>query len=105
MLKTKELSDPTSCLNTARDNERLFVLLARDIAAPDTIRYWVRRRLSAGKNRRDDAQIVEALECADLMEKERGHSILAAGHDPATCEWCTHPEWHAHGLEHPVIPV
>ena len=57
-----QLSDPTSCLNTARKNERLFVLLARDIAAPDTIRYWVRKRLALGKNRRDDAQIVEALD-------------------------------------------
>ena len=75
-----QLSDPTSCLNTARKNERLFVLLARDIAAPDTIRYWVRKRLALGKNRRDDAQIVEALECADSMEEERtAHGPLAAG--------------------------
>ena len=41
MKKTDELADPTSCLNKARDDERLFVLLARDPAAPVTIRAWV----------------------------------------------------------------
>jgi hypothetical protein len=94
VIKSQELSNPDSCLNRATANERLFVLLARDAAAPDTLRYWVRKRLALGKNKRDDPQILEALECADLMEKERtAHSPLAAGHDPATCEYCKHPEW------------
>ena len=93
MLKNKELSDPNSCWSKARPTERLFVLLARDAAAPDTLRYWVRKRLALGKNKRDDPQILEALECADLMEKEWQHSLLAAGHDPKTCEYCKHPEW------------
>lgn len=49
----------------------LFVLLARDVAAPDTIRYWVEERIRLGKNRRKDAQIQEALGCAKTMERER----------------------------------
>jgi hypothetical protein len=90
MLKSKELSDPQSCLNKARPDERLFVLLARDSAAPETIRYWVQRRLWLGKNKREDPQIVEALDCARLMEHEQDHTReLAAGmHDPATCWHC-----------------
>ena len=71
MLKTDELSKPDSCLNKASPNERLFVLLARDAAAPDAIRYWVRKRIWTGKNKHDDPQIVEALECARLMDEER----------------------------------
>ena len=71
MLKTDEFSNPTSCLNKARPNERLFVLLSRDATAPDVIRYWVRKRIWMGKNKAEDPQIVEALECARLMEEER----------------------------------
>jgi hypothetical protein len=71
MLKQKELSDPNSCWNKARPGERVFVLLARDVTAPDTIRDWCRRRVRLGKNKLDDPQITEALECARLMESER----------------------------------
>ena len=71
MLKTDEISNPNSCLNKARPDERLFVLLARDPAAPDVIRFWARKRIWLGKNKITDPQIVEALECARLMEEER----------------------------------
>ena len=92
MFKSDELSNPNSCLNKARDNELLFVLLARDPAAPDTIRHWAHRRISMGKNKYNDPQIVEALGCAELMERERKHSPLDAGHDPKTCWHCLHSE-------------
>lgn len=71
MRKLQEQSDPTSCLNRAKDDELLFVLLGRDSAAPSTIRHWVRERIRLGKNEPGDAQIVEALECAKTMERER----------------------------------
>ena len=71
MLKIDEIADPKSCLNIAKDSERVFVLLGRDIAAPDTIRFWCSERIRLGKNLTTDAQITEALECASLMEKER----------------------------------
>jgi hypothetical protein len=45
MIKRDEIDDSASCLNTARDNERLFVLLARDVAAPVAIRAWAAERI------------------------------------------------------------
>ena len=71
MLKRKELTDPRSCMSRADDDEMTFVLLGRDLAAPDTIRFWVERRIALGKNKADDPQIVEALECAAWMEQHR----------------------------------
>jgi hypothetical protein len=71
MIKRQELIDPGSCLNKARDDERIFVLLARDAAAPVAIRAWVKERIALGKNKPDDPQIVEAELCARLMEQER----------------------------------
>jgi hypothetical protein len=71
--KRDELARPDSCLNKARDDELVFVLLGRDEAAPDNIRDWAARRIRLGKNAPDDAQILDALECARLMESERVH--------------------------------
>jgi hypothetical protein len=71
MIKRDEIEHPESCLNKARDNERLFVLLARDAAAPVAVRAWVAERLRLGKNQPDDAQIREALDGASRMEIER----------------------------------
>jgi hypothetical protein len=71
VIKKDEIEHTESCLNKARDDERLFVLLARDPAAPVAIRAWVSERLRLGKNALDDAQIVEALDCAARMDRER----------------------------------
>ncbi len=70
MLKRDELSDPTSCLSKAKDDEMLFVLLGRDKAAPLAIRVWVNERIRLGKNQYDDPQIQEALACARRMESK-----------------------------------
>ena len=77
MLKRDEIANSTSCLNNALDGERLFVLLARDPAAPVAIRAWVNERLRLGKNLPDDDQIEEALDCACRMEEERGIIAVA----------------------------
>lgn len=71
MLKQDEVEYTESCFNKARDDERLFVLLSRDPAAPVAIRAWVKERIRIGKNTPGDAQIVEALDCAERMERER----------------------------------
>ena len=68
MLKRDEISDPQSCFNKARSDERVFVLLERDIAAPCAIREWAMKRVELGKNKATDPQIKEALNCADKME-------------------------------------
>ena len=71
MIKHDEIEHTESCFNKARDNERLFVLLARDPAAPVAIRAWIAERISLGKNEPGDAQILEATECANSMDMER----------------------------------
>lgn len=72
MLKADELGNPNSCMNRARDDEDLFVLMGRDIAAPATIRFWCTQRVTLGKNEASDTQIREALACASRMEAGQG---------------------------------
>lgn len=71
MIKRDEIEYAQSCFNKAQDGERLFVMLARDPASPVAIRAWVAERIRLGKNAPEDAQVLEALECARLMEIER----------------------------------
>lgn len=70
MRKKDELSLPVTCMAHAHPEEMVFVLLSRDAAAPVAIRAWVAERLRLGKNQRTDAQIQEALTCAQTMESE-----------------------------------
>ena len=76
MRKRDELSRPDSCMSRARQDEMVFVLLSRDAAAPETIRYWANQRVRLGKNKPDDAQIVEAMACAAVMELEKREASL-----------------------------
>jgi hypothetical protein len=75
MKKRDELNDPGSCLSHAADDELVFVLLARDAAAPVAIRAWAEERIRLGKNLRADDQIREALSLADRMNNERMESV------------------------------
>lgn len=68
MKKKDELANPNSCLNRARENELVFVLLGRDPAAPVAIRAWAAARIAARKNIATDTQILEALGTADAIE-------------------------------------
>ncbi len=72
MKKRREQSEPESCWNKARDDERVFVLLERDKATPATIRFWVEERIRLGKNQAGDAQLMEALMLANDMERMTG---------------------------------
>ena len=49
----------------------IFVLLARDEAAPVAIEAWISERIRTGKNHPKDAQITEAQKCADIMRGQR----------------------------------
>jgi hypothetical protein len=71
MRKRDELTSPAACMVRARDDEMTFVLLGRDAAAPAAIRAWIAERIMLGKNRPGDAQVVEAEQCARVMEDER----------------------------------
>lgn len=70
MMKLQEVLDPNSCLNKARDDERIFVVLERDRAMSGTIRSWIQIRLQLGLNLPGDAQITEAMELATALENE-----------------------------------
>lgn len=87
MLKRDEIELPESCLNKAHPTERLFVLLARDPAAPVAIRAWVQERLRLGKNVPGDEQIREAFKCAGLMELERAPIDLVRRQEQSKTDW------------------
>lgn len=75
MIKALEKADGNSCLNKAREDELIFVLLERDPAASFAIRQWAEQRVRIGKNTPGDYQLREALKLADAMdEKREGHS-------------------------------
>ncbi len=71
MKRTDEVSDQKSCFNRALNEERIFVLLARDEAAAATVEFWARERIRLGKNILSDPEIQDALSCAALMRTER----------------------------------
>lgn len=64
MIKKDEASKSNSCFNRAKDDEPVFVILARDVTAPYVINSWINRRLATGKNKSKDKQIREARELA-----------------------------------------
>lgn len=98
MIKRDEATLPNTCWNKAREDERVFVLLARDAAAPETLRFWANKRIELGNNDRFDPQIIEALADADRMEDEarrinyRPHGGGMAGHDEDSHEGPTERE-------------
>ena len=69
MRKWQEIQSPSSCFNKAGLDELVFVLLGRDAATPVAIRAWVDERVRSGKNKASDAQILEALETAKVIER------------------------------------
>lgn len=76
MRKEAEVLHPHSCLNRAKAKEMIFVLLARDEAAPVAIKAWVAERIRLEKNKPSDKQILEALFVAKTMEEERKPTAL-----------------------------
>jgi len=81
VLKKDEIANPESCLNRAREDELVFVLLGRDVAAPVAIRAWASERIARRKNEPDDRQIMEAHVCANLMELQQRGPATAATRD------------------------
>jgi len=67
-MATKVNPGAFDCYANAKDDEPMFVLLARDKAAPAAVRYWALERIKTQKNRVSDPQIVEAYACAVAME-------------------------------------
>ena len=61
---TKNNPGHFDCYAKAEPDEPMFVLLARDPLAPDTVEAWARRRERDGG---DPVKIMEARECARAM--------------------------------------
>lgn len=61
-----------TCLQKAEDDEPIFVLLARDLSAPELVESWVEKnpQISAQKK-------VDALACARAMRDWRGKKKIA----------------------------
>lgn len=104
MRKQVELTDPNSCMSRARPGEMTFVLLGRDVAAPDTIRCRVAERLMRRKNKITDPQITEAMACADAMERERVAAPQVAAPAPEP-DFPAHIEHNLSNLRQSVPPV
>lgn len=67
---TKAEPGEFDCYAKAKDDEPMFILLARDPLAPRVVREWVRQReMQAGHV--TDPKAVEALACADAMSDWR----------------------------------
>jgi hypothetical protein len=79
MLKIHEQADDRSCWSKALDYERVFVLLARDGAAPHAIEEWARERMRLGLSMEDSPEIESAFRCAANMREERSHIRAALG--------------------------
>jgi hypothetical protein len=71
MMKLAERDSPNSCFNKALETEYVFVLLARDAAAPVAIRAWITERVRLGLNAPGDAKLVAAEETAIRMTGQR----------------------------------
>lgn len=71
--KLQELRD--GCFHAAMDDEPMFVLLARDPAAPGLVRNWARQRedqiIRGSRPASDMGKVNEARQCADRMERWR----------------------------------
>lgn len=67
MLKRDELRYQGSCLNKAAADEPVFVLRAKDVLAPQTIRLWA--MMAEGLH--EPEKIADALKLADQMDRWR----------------------------------
>ena len=68
---TKNSPGAFDCYGNAEPDEPMFVLLARDPAAPEIVESWANRRLAlineGKKPESDKAMITEARQCAEAM--------------------------------------
>lgn len=68
----------TTCYDKAKETgEPMFVLIGRDPAAPETIRYWCLERLKTGLNAYTDDKITEAYAIAKAMEEHQKTLVKA----------------------------
>jgi hypothetical protein len=69
MKKTDELTDPSSCINKAADDEPVFVLRANDPLAAGVVDYWANQ--AEGSTLHEVFKINGARELAQEMRRWR----------------------------------
>jgi hypothetical protein len=75
MNKADNLRLPNSCLNRAAADEPVFVLRAKDLLAPQTLRHWA----TMADGNHEPEKIAQALREADEMEQWRAARFDAQG--------------------------
>lgn len=70
MIKSKELSDPSSCINKSQEDEMVFVLCARDRHAPAAVRGWADDYERDGGRPEKAAEARAAADAMDAWRKE-----------------------------------
>jgi hypothetical protein len=75
MLKIDEITNPTSCLNKAADDEPIFVLRANDPLAIAIIREWAKR----AEGVHEHGKVCHASNLADDMYRWRYAKLLIQG--------------------------
>lgn len=97
MIKKMEKADGRSCWNKAGEDELVFVLLARDPAAPAAIQAWIEERVRLRKNKPGDQQLRDAERAADVMadySKQvaagRSPCIVCGFHNAQVCQTIGH---------------
>lgn len=74
-MATKNNPGAFDCYQNAGADEPMFVLLARDVSAPELVRAWADQRekqiLDGARPATEIAQVQEARECARQMEEWR----------------------------------
>lgn len=99
MKKYLEQIKKHSCLNMAKPDEFIFVLLARDESAPVAIEAWIAHRLATGKNVSTDEQIIAAQNAVLAMRETwtcrgcgwkgpLGKALSRDGQEPPQCPIC-----------------
>lgn len=83
MTKQKVLTDPSSCLNKAADDEPLFVIRGNDPCAGATVRDWVRRYVMRkgghhAMSTRECMKVDQALALANDMDTWRARRAVAS---------------------------
>lgn len=69
MLKRDELAAPRSCINTAAEDEPVFVLRAKDPLAAETVRFWCREAIK--RTAHEHEKVIEAFTLAAKMDVYR----------------------------------
>lgn len=89
MANTKTHPGPFACFEAALPDEPMFILLARDPAAPATLQFWAQERIKHGKTHEEDDQrkIAAALDESIEMETWRDQMIAAAEEADMPVAW------------------